>query len=366
MHRRLPPGGGNVREGIEHHADPEAAARIANAFVEAEERGIKGRRGERDGVAGRKIQVEQAVSQRHDGAGSAFQQRKRADIGVEAPTPLRPLRTQDSAKPVPSRRSNRSRSRGQTRLAIRQWKPGNPAAVPRPAKHTPRHATGLRSDPMALTSTQSRVRYCEVQRRSSESVELTRSRDQCYKPKHVQISRRLATWCSTAPATSASATNTAVRCRSVNISQLTVRDSRVEPAVRAVRSRNRLEQVGRRIGRYRLVGELSGVARLGQIAIEQARRDAVGKDRLHGREANPNLAALVGGREIDRARRHFGLKDRRHGLRPAGPVLFNAQSNCGVFTAGRSTMVSCTSSLSWMISDRRLSVKPRIAALAPQ
>ena len=33
---------------------------------------------------------------------------------------------------------------------------------------------------------------------------------------------------------------------------------------------------------------------------------------------------------------------------------------------GKSTIVSWTLSLSWIISERRLSVKPRIAALAPQ
>ena len=94
MHRSLPPGGGNVREGVEHHADPKSAERIANAFVEAEQRGIEGGRHERDGVAGGKVQLEQAVSQRHHGCRPTFQQRERADIGIEAPTPLRTLRTQ--------------------------------------------------------------------------------------------------------------------------------------------------------------------------------------------------------------------------------------------------------------------------------
>ena len=47
------------------------------------------------------------------------------------------------------------------------------------------------------------------------------------------------------------------------------------------------------------------------------------------------------------------------------PILFKAQSNCGVLTAGRSTIVRCTSILSWMISERSESVNPLIAAFAP-
>ncbi len=48
------------------------------------------------------------------------------------------------------------------------------------------------------------------------------------------------------------------------------------------------------------------------------------------------------------------------------PVRLRAQANCGVFTAGRCTMVRWMSSPSCRISERRLSVKPRIADLAPQ
>jgi len=47
-------------------------------------------------------------------------------------------------------------------------------------------------------------------------------------------------------------------------------------------------------------------------------------------------------------------------------ILFNPQSNWGVFIAARYTIVRCTFSLSWKISDRRASVKPRTAYLAPQ
>lgn len=38
------------------------------------------------------------------------------------------------------------------------------------------------------------------------------------------------------------------------------------------------------------------------------------------------------------------------------PILFIAQSNCGVFTADRSTVVRWTANLSWMISERSASV----------
>ena len=48
------------------------------------------------------------------------------------------------------------------------------------------------------------------------------------------------------------------------------------------------------------------------------------------------------------------------------PSLFIAQSNCGVFTAGRCTIVSWMSTLSCSSSERSASVKPRIANLAPQ
>ena len=49
------------------------------------------------------------------------------------------------------------------------------------------------------------------------------------------------------------------------------------------------------------------------------------------------------------------------------PILFSfsAQSDCGVLTASKSTAVRWTFGLSWMVSKRRQSVKPRIAASAP-
>ena len=48
------------------------------------------------------------------------------------------------------------------------------------------------------------------------------------------------------------------------------------------------------------------------------------------------------------------------------PVLLRAQSNCGVFTAGRCTMVRCSGLRLCSSSDRSASVKPRRANLAPQ
>lgn len=46
--------------------------------------------------------------------------------------------------------------------------------------------------------------------------------------------------------------------------------------------------------------------------------------------------------------------------------LLRAQSNCGVLKADNCTIVSRTFDPSWISSLRSESVKPRIAALAPQ
>ena len=92
----------------------------------------------------------------------------------------------------------------------------------------------------------------------------------------------------------------------------------VEAAVRRIIARDGLEQVGGRIGRGRLVGKLAGIAGLGEIAINQPRRDAIGEDRLDRRPADPDVASLMRGGEKDGAGRHFGLEDRcdRLGLAP--------------------------------------------------
>ena len=48
------------------------------------------------------------------------------------------------------------------------------------------------------------------------------------------------------------------------------------------------------------------------------------------------------------------------------PILLSAQSNCGVFTAGRCTIVRWILMPSCSSSERSASVKPRTANLAPQ
>ena len=88
----------------------------------------------------------------------------------------------------------------------------------------------------------------------------------------------------------------------------------VEPAVGAIGARHRMIEIGRRIGREVLLGELAAIARLGEVAVDQAGRDAVGQDRLHRREAHPNVSAAVGRGEVDRPGRYFRLVDWRYRL----------------------------------------------------
>ena len=112
-----------------------------------------------------------------------------------------------------------------------------------------------------------------------------------------------------------------------------------ESSVRAVVPRQWMPQIvgPGRIGRFvRLLRVVTGAC---EIAISERRRDLVAPDDRDGRHAYAQLTTSMLRRPHDRIRGDFRLVDRRHRLRGARqPAL--TQSNCGVFIAGRFTVVT--------------------------
>jgi len=91
--------------------------------------------------------------------------------------------------------------------------------------------------------------------------------------------------------------------------------SAVEAPMGAVIAFDGFEQIAGRLWVRRRARHLAGIARFGEIAVEQTGKQPIGKDRLKRGDADPNLPAGVKGPEINRARRYFGLIDRRDRLR---------------------------------------------------
>ena len=63
---------------------------------------------------------------------------------------------------------------------------------------------------------------------------------------------------------------------------------------------HRVEQIGWWILGQRVVGKLPGITSLGEVAIDQARCDAIAQNRLYCGKAQPYFTPLVRGREEDR------------------------------------------------------------------
>ena len=91
----------------------------------------------------------------------------------------------------------------------------------------------------------------------------------------------------------------------------------VEPAMRAVISSDRREQVVRLAGATQLLRLLASDSLAGEVPIEEAGDELVPHDCLHPREAHVELAPLVVGGPVDGSRRDLGLVDRRHREVPA-------------------------------------------------
>src|SRR6185437_14234104 len=91
----------------------------------------------------------------------------------------------------------------------------------------------------------------------------------------------------------------------------------VETAVSARISRYGLEKIVRTIGIDRLVGLLAIVTGAGKVVIQQSRDDLVTDNGLHSGFTHIDFPPFVIRGPHNRFRGHFGLKDRRHGLRMA-------------------------------------------------
>ena len=103
----------------------------------------------------------------------------------------------------------------------------------------------------------------------------------------------------------------------------------------------------------------------GEVSCRAARRDLVADDRLDGRPADHQRAAVVVCGPDDRLGGDLGLEDRGTGFALRGRRLLT-QPNCGVFRAGIWTIVSRTRLSSWISSQWSESQNPWIACLAAQ
>src|SRR4051794_32162120 len=95
----------------------------------------------------------------------------------------------------------------------------------------------------------------------------------------------------------------------------------VEAAVRARVARERLEQVVRRIDRFRLAGVLAFPAHAEEHLVAQARRELLAPEELLGAPAYGQLADRVLRAVQDCVRERLGLVDRRHRLRLVADLL---------------------------------------------
>ena len=127
---------------------------------------------------------------------------------------------------------------------------------------------------------------------------------------------------------------------------------------------HRTHEIVFQTGRHRHAGLLRGNSSFGEIAIQKFRQHHVAQYRSKRTHAEP-VFAFRSCSAKDLLGNRFGLHHGRNWARFRG-MCVRAQSNCGVLTAGSSTVVSAMALRVLINSVRSESVKPRIACLAPQ